>query len=87
MQVNYNFSVLSLQRLLNILEERHKHHFRDNQCRVGRLICFFWNIVDTCPGKFWSGGWSYGVGSKQNILSDLWQSWWTDSCCEVYYQT
>ena len=34
MQVKYNFSVLSLQRLLEILEKRHREHNRDNQCRV-----------------------------------------------------
>ena len=34
MQVKYNFSVLSLPRLLAILEERHRKHFRDDQCRA-----------------------------------------------------
>ena len=65
MEVNYTFSVLSLQRLLEILEKRHENHLRDDQCRVRILSmkntfifyisCFLVRPVSSWRCRRWTG--------------------------------
>ena len=65
MEVNYTFSVLSLQRLLEILERRHENHLRDDQCRVTTMSntfilfyksCFLVRPVSSWRCLPWTGG-------------------------------
>ena len=65
MEVNYTFSVLSLQRLLEILERRHENHLRDDQCRVTTMSntfilfyksCFLLRPVSSWRCLPWTGG-------------------------------
>ena len=51
MEVNYTFSVLSLQRLLEILEKRHENHLRDDQCRVTTRNNTFIFCNSVCSGQ------------------------------------
>ena len=87
MEVKYSFSILSLDRLLEILEKRHETHMRNDQCKARHNAqCshkLHWYPIS---GSFRLDGGSFRLGSGQNFLPDLWQFGRVDFSDQVHHK-